>query len=66
MGRNCIALGCHNTHLKGFSMFKFPADEKLRKAWTLQVQRTRDKWNGPTQNSAVCSEHAAMHFKFKF
>ena len=56
MGKNCIAFGCH-THQKGFSLFKFPTDEKLRKAWTLQVQRTRDKWHGPTKNSAVCSEH---------
>ena len=57
MGRICIAFGCHNTHQKGFSLFKFPADEKLRKAWILQVQRTRDKWHGPTQDSAICSEH---------
>lgn len=26
-------------------------------AWTLQVRRTRDKWEGPTKYSAVCSEH---------
>jgi len=57
MGKTCIAVGCHNSHQKGFSLFKFPADEKLRKAWTLQVQRTRAQWQGPTQNSAVCSEH---------
>ena len=59
MGRTCIAFGCHNTHQKGFSLFTFPVDENHRKAWTLQVQRTRDKWNGPTKNSAVCSEHFA-------
>ncbi len=57
MGKNCIAFGCHNTHQKGFSLFKFPTNDKLRKAWTLEVQRTRDKWHGPTKNSAVCSEH---------
>ena len=57
MGKTCIAFGCHNSHQKGFTLFKFSVDEKLRKAWTLQVQRTRDKWHGPTQNSAVCSEH---------
>lgn len=57
MGRFCIAFGCHNSNQKGFSLFQFPADEKLKKAWILQVQKTRDKWHGPTKNSAVCSEH---------
>ena len=57
MGRNCIVFGCSNTQKKGVNLFKFPADDKLRKAWTLQVQRTRDKWKGPTEYSAVCCEH---------
>ncbi len=53
MGKNCIALGCHKTHQKGFSLFKFPTNDKLRKAWTLEVQRTRDKWHGPVTKNLV-------------
>ena len=56
MGRNCIVFGCSNTQKKGFRLFKFPADDKLRKEWTLQVQRTRDQWKGPTKYSAICCE----------
>jgi hypothetical protein len=57
MGRNCIVFGCSNTQEKGVSLFKFPKESKLRKAWTLQVQRTRDKWKGPSKYSAICCEH---------
>ena len=57
MGRNCIVFGCSNTQEKGVSLFKFPTDSKLRKAWILQVQRTRDKWRGPSKYSAICCEH---------
>ena len=42
MGRNCIVFGCSNTQEKGVSLFMFPTDSKLRKAWILQVQRTRE------------------------
>ena len=37
-------------------LFKFPVDNKLRRAWTLQVQRTSDKCKGPSEHSALCSE----------
>ena len=38
-------------------LFKFLVDSKLRRAWTLQVQRTRDKCKGPSEYSALYSEH---------
>ena len=57
MGRNCIVFGCSNTPEKGVSLFKFPTDSKLRKAWILRVQRTTDKWRGPSKYSAICCEH---------
>ena len=57
MGRNCIVYGCSNTQKKGHSLFGFPKDPKLIRQWTLQVQRTRECWKGPTAYSAVCSEH---------
>ena len=37
--------------------FKFPVDSKLRRAWTLQIQRTSDKCKGPSEHSALSSEH---------
>ena len=53
----CCA-GCTNSVTIGISVFKFPKNEDLRKKWIAQVRRTRDKWNGPTSNSAVvCSDH---------
>ena len=36
-------------------LFKFPVDSKLRRAWRLQVQRTRDKCKGPSEHSYVVS-----------
>ena len=62
MGRNCIVFGCSNSQEKVVSLFKFPTDSKLRKAWTLQVQRTRDKWRGPSKYSAICCEHFTEDF----
>ena len=29
----------------------------MRRTWTAQVRKTRDKWKGPTANSAICSDH---------
>jgi hypothetical protein len=43
-GKKCIAAGCSNSHKDGISLFKFPSDNKLRKMWIKQVQRTRAKW----------------------
>ena len=54
MGKNCVAAGCSNTHKKGISLFKFPTDKHLR---IRQVQRTRDKWKGPSEYSCICSQH---------
>ena len=57
MGKSCIAGGCTNTHRQGVSLFRFPSDDRLRKKWTRQIQRTRAKWKGPTPYSYVCSKH---------
>ena len=54
----CAVYGCTNTHKNsGASFFKFPTDTKVRKEWTLQIKRTRDKWTGPTKYTCVCSDH---------
>ncbi len=45
------------THEDNVSLFKFPTDIKLRRAWTLQVKRTRDRWDGPNERSTLCSDH---------
>lgn len=43
MGRNCMhSIWVFNTQER-CTLFSFPTDSKLRKAWTLQVQCTRDK-----------------------
>ena len=58
MVRNCIVFGCSNTPKKGVTLFnKFPTDARLKRAWTLQVQRTKAQWKGPSKHSAVCSDH---------
>ena len=57
MGGNCIVYDCSISQKKGSTLFGFPKDPKLRREWTLQVKRTRDKWRGPSDYSAVCSEH---------
>lgn len=52
MVKRCVAAGCSND---GVSLFLFPKDPQLRKKWADQVKRTRDKWDGPTDNSILCS-----------
>ena len=56
MPATCVAGFCSNRRGDGFSLFKFPKEEKIRKQWTLQVQRTRESWQ-PTDNSVLCSAH---------
>ena len=33
----------------------------MRKKWADQVKRTRDKWDGPTDHSVLCSCHFEEH-----
>ena len=46
MSRNCIEFGSSNTQKKGVSLFGFPNDAKMKRAWTVEVHRTRDQWEG--------------------
>ena len=57
MVKRCIAAGCSNTYKDGVSLFLFPKDPQMRKKWADQVKRTRDKWDGPTDHSVLCSCH---------
>lgn len=57
MVKRCVAAGCDNTYKDGVSLFLFPKDPKLRKQWADQVRRTRDKWEGPSDYSVLCSCH---------
>ena len=57
MPKRCVAYGCGSTNKDGISLFCFPKDDSLCKLWTQQVQRTRDKWSGPTAFSFLCSNH---------
>lgn len=56
MVRKCVAAGCSNTHSDRISLFKFPKDQSLCKKWTIQVKKTRDKWE-PSKTSVLCSAH---------
>ena len=53
----CVAAGCSNTYKDGVSLFQFPHDAVLQKQWTKEVQKTRAKWQGPSDSSVLCSEH---------
>ena len=57
MIKRCVATGCSNTYKDGVSLFQFPRDPALRKQWTKEVQRTRANWQGPSDNSILCSKH---------
>ena len=47
-----VAAGCSNTHKDGVHLFHFPKDARLKKKWTDQVRRTRDKWQ-PAEHSVL-------------
>ena len=36
MSRNCIEFGSSNTQKKGVSLFGFPNDAKMKRAWTVK------------------------------
>ena len=57
MVKRCAAADSSNTYKDGVSLFLFPKDPELRKKWADQVKRTRDKWDGPTDHSVLCSNH---------
>ena len=57
MVKRCVAAGCSNTYKDGVSLFQFPRDAVLEKQWTKEVQKTRAKWQGPSDSSVLCSEH---------
>ena len=38
-------------------VFLFPKDHARWLQWTKQVQQTRAEWKGPSEHSALCSDH---------
>jgi len=56
-GVRCVAYGCGKTNVNGVSMHYFPKDYNLRKQWADFVHLKRAKWAGPTDYSALCSDH---------
>lgn len=68
-GIRCVAAHCGNTHKDGYSMHSFPKDPTLRRQWVDFVKVKRVDWNGPTEYSAICSDHFTMDcfpFRFRF
>ena len=57
MVKRCIAAGCSKMYKNGVSLFQFSRNKVLHKQWTKEIQKTRTKWQGPTNNSILCSEH---------
>ena len=57
MPMRCVAAECSKTTKDGVSLHLFPTDPNLRRIWTTKVKTTRVKWDGPTQYSALCSDH---------
>ena len=57
MVKYCVAAGCKSTSNDGISFFKFPSNPSLRQQWTRQVERTRDRWSGPSKHSVLCATH---------
>ena len=57
MVKRCVATGYSNTYKDGISLLQFPRDPALRKQWTKEVQRTCANWQGPSDNSVLCSKH---------
>lgn len=61
MPNRCVVAGCSNRSdpEKGISLHTFPKDPHLRMVWASRVKLTRSFWNGPTNNSVICSDHFA-------
>lgn len=58
MPNRCVAYGCSNTsQIEGISTYTFPENSSLRAKRIAQVCRTRDKWSGPKDTAALCSNH---------
>ena len=46
MGKRCVVAGYSDSRKDGVTSFKFPTDQRLRRKWTRQIERTRAKWSG--------------------
>lgn len=51
----CCARGCENSSEKGYTMKRFPEDQKLREIWLGNMGRD-DDWE-PDENSVLCHSH---------
>ncbi|CAG2218817.1 unnamed protein product [Mytilus edulis] len=59
-GTRCVAANCGNTHKDGYSLHTFPKDPSLSRQWVDFVKVKRAVWSGPTEYSAICSNHFTM------
>ncbi|XP_064637202.1 uncharacterized protein LOC135493644, partial [Lineus longissimus] len=54
----CVLYGCSKGPEKNIrSLHEFPSGTATRRAWKRFVNRTRDRWKGPSKSSRICSEH---------
>ena len=57
MVKRCVVQGCGSVAKDGVSLHKFPSDTKLKRLWVNFVKTHRQKWDGPSDYSFVCSRH---------
>ncbi|KAG5267853.1 hypothetical protein AALO_G00226590 [Alosa alosa] len=66
LGSGCCAVGCNLTSgtnaISKIKMFRFPKEERRRKAWITAVKR--EAWK-PGKNSRICSTHFVSDFSIE-
>ena len=58
MGKCCVVAGNSNSHKDGVTSFRFHTDQRLKRQWTRQIERTKAKWqcncNGLDSSFRLC------------
>ena len=64
MSRNGIEFGSSNTQKKGVSLFGFPKDAKMKRAWTLEVHGGKEHFSEDCLNPlSVTSKKLGIKMK---
>ncbi len=57
IGKRCVAYGCSNSTMDGFSLFSFPKEAKYNALWTAEVKKLRKDFVQPSAYSCLCDVH---------
>ena len=55
---NEVAAARSKTTKDGVSLRSFRTEPNLRRHWTTEVKTAREKWDGPSLYSAMCSDNS--------